>query len=158
MDWDSFYREDGAAATAASRQPRTAHCLTRCPSSCSTSTCARCAAPRCPGASYFVLVFAAGAFPPDAETKPNEVTEDGLREAVSKYWEVDEVRPALIHVSAAILQIPGMTVPSHFSVDEKGREKMPALLLTAQSQLSTRGARVTAGQNISDEPAIDSSM
>jgi putative transposase len=31
MDWDSFYREEGAAATAASRHSRTAHCLTRCP-------------------------------------------------------------------------------------------------------------------------------
>jgi hypothetical protein len=40
-----------------------------------------------PGASYFVLVFAKGAFPPDMDTrtKPNEVTEDELREAVSRY-------------------------------------------------------------------------
>jgi hypothetical protein len=70
-----------------------------------------------------VLVLA-GAFPPAAETKPNEVTEDELREAVSKHWEVDEIRPALIHVGGAILQIPGMRVPSPFSVDEKGRQKM----------------------------------
>jgi SAM-dependent methyltransferase len=84
-----------------------------------------------PGASYLVLVFAAGAFPPDAETRPNEVTEDELRQAVSKYWEIDEIRPAFIHVGGAVLQIPGMPVPSPFGVDEKGRQQMPAFLLTA---------------------------
>jgi SAM-dependent methyltransferase len=84
-----------------------------------------------PGASCFMLVFATGAFPPDADTRPNEVTEDELREAVSKYWEIDEIRPAFIHVGGAVLQIPGMPVPSPFSVDEKGRQKMPAFLLTA---------------------------
>ena len=47
-----------------------------------------------PGATYFVLVFAKGAFPAELETKPNEVTEDELRDAVSKYWEIDEIRPA----------------------------------------------------------------
>lgn len=58
-----------------------------------------------PGASYFVLVFAKGAFPPDMDTltKPNEVTEDELREVVSRYW----------------------------TVDEKGRIMFPAYLLTA---------------------------
>jgi SAM-dependent methyltransferase len=87
--------------------------------------------PASPGASYLVLVFATGAFPPDADTRPNEVTEDELREAVSKYWEIDEIRPAFIHGDGAVLQIPGMPVPSPFSVDEKGRQKMPAFLLTA---------------------------
>ncbi len=38
-----------------------------------------------PGASYFVLVFAKGAFPAEMQPKPNEVTEDELRAAVSKY-------------------------------------------------------------------------
>jgi hypothetical protein len=32
-----------------------------------------------------VLVFAKGAFPAELEGKPNEVHEDELREAVSKY-------------------------------------------------------------------------
>src|ERR1700739_3612005 len=35
-----------------------------------------------PGANYYVLVFAKGAFPPDAEVGPNTVEEDELREAV----------------------------------------------------------------------------
>lgn len=83
-----------------------------------------------PGASYYILVFAKGAFPSEMEPKPNEVTEDELRAAVSKYWEVDEIRPAWIH--AKILQIPDMPfeMPPH-DTDDKGRLKMPAYLLTA---------------------------
>jgi SAM-dependent methyltransferase len=81
-----------------------------------------------PGASYFILVFATGAFPEDAEFGPNIVTEDELREAVSKYWEIDQIRPAFIH--AKLPEMPGIPV-SHFEVDDKGRQKMPAFLLTA---------------------------
>jgi SAM-dependent methyltransferase len=83
-----------------------------------------------PNASYFVLVFARGAFPPDMDTltKPNEVKEEELREAVSKYWAVDEIRRAFIH--ANVPQIPGVSMPPH-DLDEKGRMKFPAFLLTA---------------------------
>ena len=83
------------------------------------------------GASYFVLVFAKGAFPGEWETKPNEVDEDELRAAVSKYWQVDEIRPAYIH--ANIPPAPpdlDMPMPAH-NRDEKGRMKLPAYLLTA---------------------------
>src|ERR1700745_1853853 len=44
-----------------------------------------------PGASYFALVFENAAVP---EGPINAVTADELREAVSKYWAVDEIRPA----------------------------------------------------------------
>ena len=83
-----------------------------------------------PGASYFVLVFAKGAFPAEMETGPNEVEEDELRAAVSKYWEIDEIQPAYIH--AKITQSPNMPFefPPH-DRDEKGRMKLPAYLLTA---------------------------
>jgi SAM-dependent methyltransferase len=81
-----------------------------------------------PGAAYYILVFAAGSFPEDAEFGPNVVTEDELREAVSKYWVIDEIRPAFIH--ATMLPIPGIEMPA-FDADEKGRQKMPAFLLTA---------------------------
>jgi SAM-dependent methyltransferase len=83
-----------------------------------------------PGASYYILVFAKGAFPAEMEPKPNEVTEDELRAAVSKYWEVDEIRPAWIH--AKMPEIPDMPfeMPPH-DKDDKGRSKMPAYLLTA---------------------------
>lgn len=83
-----------------------------------------------PGASFFVLVFAKGAFPAEMEPKPHEVDEDELRDAVSKYWEIDEVRPSFI--LSNIVKIPNapFDFPPH-DLDEKGRMKMPAYLLTA---------------------------
>ncbi len=82
------------------------------------------------GANYFVLVFAKGAFPAEMEQGPNEVDEDELRSAVSKYWEIDDIRPAYIH--ANVQPIPGapFEFPPH-DRDEKGRMKLPAFLLTA---------------------------
>ena len=88
-----------------------------------------------PGAKYYILVFAKGAFPAEADQKPNEVTEDELREAVGKYWAVDEIRPAFIHANMPA-RLPGgpdqpsFEMPPH-ALDEKGRLKMPAFLLTA---------------------------
>ncbi|MGN6337993.1 class I SAM-dependent methyltransferase [Mycobacterium sp.] len=83
-----------------------------------------------PGASFFVLVFAKGAFPAEMQPKPNEVDEDELRAAVSKYWEVDEIRPSFI--LSNVVQIPNapFEFPPH-DRDEKGRIKMPAYLLSA---------------------------
>ncbi|MGV0815325.1 class I SAM-dependent methyltransferase [Mycolicibacterium boenickei] len=84
-----------------------------------------------PGASYYVLVFAKGAFPAELETKPNEVSEDELRDAVSKHWEVDEIRPAFIHANAVAMPADApFELPQH-EFDEKGRIKFPAFLLTA---------------------------
>jgi hypothetical protein len=73
-----------------------------------------------PGASYYILVFAKGAFPAELEQKPNEVDEDELREAVSKYWEIDDIRPAFIH--AKVVPTPDLPfeMPPH-DTDEKGR-------------------------------------
>jgi SAM-dependent methyltransferase len=85
-----------------------------------------------PGASFFVLVFAKGAFPAEMQPKPNEVDEAELRAAVGKYWEVDEIRPAFIH--ANIPPVLPADAPFEFPQherDEKGRMKMPAYLLTA---------------------------
>lgn len=84
-----------------------------------------------PGAHYYVLVFAKGAFPPEAaEGKPNEVDEDELRAVVGKYWEIDEVRPAFIHASMGPIPDEALeTLP--FDLDEQRRAKMPAFLLSA---------------------------
>lgn len=49
-----------------------------------------------PGASYFVLVFDRAAVP---EGPINAVTEQELRDAVGKYWVIDEVRQARIHAN-----------------------------------------------------------
>ncbi|OBG20338.1 class I SAM-dependent methyltransferase [Mycobacterium sp. 852002-51057_SCH5723018] len=87
----------------------------------------RAAAPR---ASYFVLVFAKGAFPAEMEPKPNEVDEDELRAAVSKYWEIDEIGPAYIHANIPAVSNAPFEFPPH-DRDEKGRMKLPAYLLTA---------------------------
>ena len=82
-----------------------------------------------PGATYYILVFAVGAFPADLPYPgPNCVTEDELREAVSKHWAIDEIRPALIH--ANMPDVPGAP-PLKFNLDEKGRREMPAFLVTA---------------------------
>jgi SAM-dependent methyltransferase len=83
-----------------------------------------------PGASYFVLVFAKGAFPVEMEPKPNEVDEDELRAAVSKYWKIDEIRPAYIHANVPQVSNAPFEFPPH-DRDEKGRMKLPAYLLTA---------------------------
>ena len=83
-----------------------------------------------PGAVYYILVFATGSFPENAGFGPNIVTEDELREAVSKHWTIDEIRPAFIH--AKPVSFPGSPGPlMEFELDEKGRNKMPAFLLTA---------------------------
>lgn len=80
-----------------------------------------------PGARYYVLVFADGAFPPDLETKPNEVSEQELRDAVAGYFTVDEIRPAFIHANTP----EGMPAPPDAPRDDEGRLLMPAWLLTA---------------------------
>jgi len=87
-----------------------------------------------PGASFYLLATAKGAFPAELEAKPNEVDEDELRAAVGKYWEIDEIRPACIHSNPIEMsaQTPGppIEIPPH-DRDEKGRIKFPAFLLTA---------------------------
>jgi SAM-dependent methyltransferase len=83
-----------------------------------------------PGASLYMLVFATGAFPPDFEYKPNELTEPELREAVSRYWVIDEIRSAVIHAYVPNIPTAPFELPSH-DTDENGRQKMPAFLLTA---------------------------
>jgi SAM-dependent methyltransferase len=82
-----------------------------------------------PGAAYYILVFAKGAFPPEVETRPNEVDEVELRAAVGKYWEIDDVRPAFIHANPVFRDAELDTLPP--DRDDKGRVMFPAFLLTA---------------------------
>lgn len=85
-----------------------------------------------PGADFYVLVFSKDAFPPGAPAGPNGVDEDELRSAVSKYWQVDEIRPAFIHANMPATLPPGapFQMPPH-PRDEKGRMMLPAFLLHA---------------------------
>jgi SAM-dependent methyltransferase len=79
-----------------------------------------------PGASYFALVFDRAGMP---EGPANPVTADELRDVVSKYWTVDEIRPARIHA----------TLPDGFSAlgfldvtdEPNGRKSVGAWLLSA---------------------------
>jgi SAM-dependent methyltransferase len=80
-----------------------------------------------PGASYFVLVFDKSGMP---EGPAHPVTEDELRAIVSKYWTIDEVRPARIHG----------VFPEGFEAffpvtdvrdEPNGRKSVPAFLLSA---------------------------
>ncbi|MEU5844570.1 class I SAM-dependent methyltransferase [Rhodococcus sp. NPDC047139] len=76
-----------------------------------------------PGASFYILAFAKGAFP-DGQG-PNPVTDEELRETVAEFWVVDDVRPAFVH---ALL---GEQDGANWERDDKGRSMLPAWLLSA---------------------------
>lgn len=80
-----------------------------------------------PGASYFVLVFDRAAVP---EGPINAVTEEELREVVSKYWVIDDVRPARLY-SKFSPEFGGL--PPMFDVREEpnGFSSVGGWLLTA---------------------------
>jgi len=79
-----------------------------------------------PGASYYVLVFAKTGDGGPA----NPVTESELRDVVSKYWVIDEIRPARIHGNFA--EAGGRELPFTGIRDEaNGRKSVPAWLLSA---------------------------
>jgi SAM-dependent methyltransferase len=80
-----------------------------------------------PGASYFVLVFDKAGMP---DGPANPVTENELREVVSKYWTIDEIRPARIHgvFPDGFEQFFPVT---DVRDEANGRKSVPAFLLTA---------------------------
>ncbi len=80
-----------------------------------------------PGASYFVLVFDRAGMP---DGPPNAVTEGELRQVVSKYWVIDDIRPARIHANfpdGALRELPVLDLRDEGS----GRQSVPAWLLSA---------------------------
>lgn len=83
-----------------------------------------------PGASYFVLVFDRAGLP---NGPANPVTEDELREVVSKYWTIDEIRPARIHANLPdVVALEGLPMPfADLRNEPNGRKSVPAFLLTA---------------------------
>ncbi|MDV3130122.1 class I SAM-dependent methyltransferase [Mycobacterium sp. 21AC1] len=80
-----------------------------------------------PGASYFVLVFDKAGLP---ENPINPVTEDELREVVSRYWVVDDIKPARIH---AVIPdgIEKLFPTADLRCEPHGRKSVPAFLLAA---------------------------
>ncbi|BBZ14548.1 class I SAM-dependent methyltransferase [Mycobacterium branderi] len=81
-----------------------------------------------PGASYFVLVFDRAGMP--ESRGPNPVTEDELREVVSRYWVIDEIRPARIHANFPDGRSPEFPVVD-LRDEGNGRKSVPAWLLSA---------------------------
>jgi 2-heptyl-1-hydroxyquinolin-4(1H)-one methyltransferase len=81
-----------------------------------------------PGASYFALVFDKAAVP---EGPINAVTADELREAVSKYWVVDEIRPARLYAKVNLPE--GIELPLFVDVRDEpnGLKSVGGWLLSA---------------------------
>ncbi|MGH3556290.1 MAG: class I SAM-dependent methyltransferase [Mycobacterium sp.] len=77
-----------------------------------------------PGASYFVLVFDRAAVP-----EGYAVTADELRHVVSKYWVIDEIKPARLHANMpdGFNALPG----AQFRDEPNGRKSIAGWLLTA---------------------------
>jgi SAM-dependent methyltransferase len=83
-----------------------------------------------PGASYFALVFDRAALPEGAMPGPAyPVSADELRDVVSKYWIVDEIKPARIHgnLPEGFGGFPGVELRD----EPKGRKSIAAWLLSA---------------------------
>jgi SAM-dependent methyltransferase len=83
-----------------------------------------------PGGRFFALVFSTDAFPPDADFGPRPFTETQLREIISRYLVVDEVRPA-----RAWVNVP-RTLPTGFeyrnvTIGSDGRAQLPSFLVSA---------------------------
>lgn len=88
-----------------------------------------------PGASYFVLVFDRAGFPVPGT---NPVTEAELREIVGKYWVVDDIRPARIHIvlpagfrDDAAADLLRDRYADVLRDEPNGRKSVPAWLLSA---------------------------
>ncbi|MDT7766344.1 MAG: 2-heptyl-hydroxyquinolin-4(1H)-one methyltransferase [Mycobacterium sp.] len=81
-----------------------------------------------PGASYYALVFDRAGMP---NGPANPVTEDELRNVVSKYWVIDEIRPARIHANFPVAAEGVGMVFGDIRDEPNGRTSVPAWLLTA---------------------------
>jgi 2-heptyl-1-hydroxyquinolin-4(1H)-one methyltransferase len=84
-----------------------------------------------PGASYFVLVFDRNGMPADGPANP--VTEDELRDVVSRYWMIDDIRPARIHAKVPENFLEGFESFAGADIrdEDNGRKSVAAWLLSA---------------------------
>jgi 2-heptyl-1-hydroxyquinolin-4(1H)-one methyltransferase len=80
-----------------------------------------------PGASYYVLVFDKAGMP---EGPAFPVTEEELRAIVSKYWTIDEIKPARIH-GVFPEGFEAVFPVAEVRDEPKGRKSVAAFLLTA---------------------------
>ncbi|AKC40927.1 putative SAM-dependent methyltransferase [Mycolicibacterium phlei] len=65
-----------------------------------------------PDASFYILAFGTDAFPNHDGPAPTQFTEDALREVISKYWQIESIRPAHLQAGTghATAQLPGHLV------------------------------------------------
>lgn len=83
-----------------------------------------------PGAVLHMLVLTTDALPADSPFPiPNLVTEGELRDTVEKSWDIVDVQPATVIVW--LPPVPNLA-DYGFDIDNKGRGRLPALLLTAR--------------------------
>jgi 2-heptyl-1-hydroxyquinolin-4(1H)-one methyltransferase len=82
------------------------------------------------GAAYFVLVLDKDAFANARDNPAAPVTKDELRAVVSKYWVIDEIRPARIHSNAPKESAPVFT-GVEFRDEPNGRKSIGGWLLSA---------------------------
>jgi SAM-dependent methyltransferase len=83
-----------------------------------------------PGASYIVLVFDRTGMPEGSPV--NAVTEQELRDVVSRHWVIDDIRPARIHANVAD-NFTGFKDFAGAGIADEGNDRMsvPAWLLSA---------------------------
>jgi SAM-dependent methyltransferase len=82
-----------------------------------------------PGATYYALVFDRAGLP---NGPANPVTEDELRDVVSKYWVIDEIKPARIYANFPDGAEGVGMVFGDVRDEPNGRKSVPAWLLSAQ--------------------------
>jgi 2-heptyl-1-hydroxyquinolin-4(1H)-one methyltransferase len=83
-----------------------------------------------PAASYFVLVLDKAAFANARDNPATPVSRDELRDVVSKYWIIDEIRPARIHSNAPKEGTPAFT-GVEFMDEPNGRKSIAGWLVSA---------------------------
>ncbi|MCV7103462.1 class I SAM-dependent methyltransferase [Mycobacterium palustre] len=85
-----------------------------------------------PGASLYILAFAAGALGPQSADRPGPrgFTETELHGAVAQLWHVDDLRPAKLYGNAGALAAAGEPLPD-VERDDKGHFMAPGFLLSA---------------------------
>jgi 2-heptyl-1-hydroxyquinolin-4(1H)-one methyltransferase len=83
-----------------------------------------------PGASYFVLALDKAAFANARDNPGTPVTEDELRDALSKYWVIDEIRAARVYTNTPQEDAPAFT-GVEFRDELNGRKSIAGWLLFA---------------------------
>ena len=89
-----------------------------------------------PGASLYILAFAAGAFGDQDGTDrpgPHGLTESELRDAVSTLWEVDDIRPAKVYGNDSALDVARGPF-ANVEHDNEGHFMVAGFLLSAHKR------------------------